>query len=191
MKRVAGGDAGPFEELVRRYQDYVINVVYKFFGRSVANRADFAEDLAQEVFLKVFNASKGYTPSAKFSTYLYRVTANLCLNKIRDEKRRRDMSLDTTPGGDGGEPHAARVVDNSVAASPAEALLKAELAEKVAEALDALPDKQRLAIILYRYDELSYQEIANVLGTTIPAVKSLIFRARAQLAELLRPYVGP
>jgi RNA polymerase sigma-70 factor, ECF subfamily len=182
MLRVKGGDEAAFEALVNKYKQPVLNVAY----RTVGDLAE-AEDLAQHVFLQVFKSAHRYEPSAKFTTWLYTITRNLCLNEIRRRSRHPAQSLDATLGEDDGQPRLQ--VEDVRQGPPPEALLRVELEAKVEEALAGLPEKQRTAVLLCRGEELSYEEIAEVLGTTVSATKSLIHRGRETLKQVLKPYL--
>ena len=182
MLRVKQGDTQAFEELVEKYQQPVMNVVY----RTLPDATE-AEDLAQHVFLQVFKSAHRYEVSAKFSTWLFTIARNLCLNEIRRRSRHPADSLDETYAGDDGQP--IRQPEDSRNFSPPEALLQGELEAKVEEALAALPEKQRTAILMCRGEEFSYDDIAEVLGCSVSATKSLIHRGRETLKQLLKPYL--
>lgn len=182
MLRVKGGDEAAFEALVNKYKQPVLNVAY----RTVGDLAE-AEDLAQHVFLQVFKSAHRYEPSAKFTTWLFTITRNLCLNEIRRRSRHPAQSLDATLGEDDDQPRLQ--VEDVRQGPPPDALLRGELEAKVEEALAALPEKQRTAVLLCRGEELSYEEIAAVLGTTVSATKSLIHRGRETLKQVLKPYL--
>lgn len=173
MLRLQAGDTLAFEELVRRHQKNVLNLVFRYLGD-----ASFAEDVAQEVFLKVYRARAGYEPKAKFSTWLYRVTVNHCLNEIRSRKS---------------QPARMELVDDLLEESSVleagERLRKAEIQQAVKAAIDSLPEHQRMAVILARYEELSYEEIAATMGISLEAVKSVLHRAKDGLKEKLAKHV--
>jgi RNA polymerase sigma-70 factor (ECF subfamily) len=179
-----GGQAAhaAFATLVERWQQPVISFVY----RSLPDEME-AEDLAQAVFVQVWRTAERYQPSAKFSTFLFTVARNLCLNEIRRRTRHPADSLDEPHPDD--EAHPYRQLEDRRELSAADATQRAEIFHKVDAALAELPEKQRTAILLCREGELSYEEIAEVLGTSIPATKSLIHRGREQLKARLKPYL--
>ena len=181
MLRVKQGDRTAFEALVEKYKQPVMNVVYR-----TLRDATEAEDLAQHVFLQVYKSAHRYEVSAKFSTWIFTIARNLCLNEIRRRSRHPADSLDQT-GPDDDQP--IRQVEDRKSFSPPDALLQGELEQKIEAAFAELPEKQRTALLLCREDELSYEEIADVLGCSLSATKSLIHRARETLKQLLKPYL--
>jgi RNA polymerase sigma-70 factor (ECF subfamily) len=182
MLRVKQGDRDAFEELVLKYQQPVMNLVY----RTLPDATE-AEDLAQHVFLQVFKSAHRYEVSAKFSTWLFTIARNLCLNEIRRRSRHPAESLDETFADNGDQP--IRQPEDVKNFSPPESLLQSELEQKVEEALADLPEKQRTAILMCRGDEFSYEDIARVLECSVSATKSLIHRGRETLKQKLKPYL--
>jgi RNA polymerase sigma-70 factor (ECF subfamily) len=182
MLRVKRGDLAAFETLVDKYQQPIMNLVYRTLPDSTE-----AEDLAQHVFLQVFKSAPRYEVSAKFSTWIFTIARNLCLNEIRRRSRHPAESLDHTFEDDENQP--TRQVEDTRECSAPDALLQHELEEKVEHALAQLPEKQRTALLLCRQDELSYEQIAEILGCTLAATKSLIHRARETLKFRLKPYL--
>lgn len=182
MLRVKRGDLQAFAALVEKYKQPVMNLVY----RTLPDATE-AEDLAQNVFVQVNKSARRYKPSAKFSTWLFTIARNLCLNEIRRRTRHPADSIDQ-PAGTDADIAACQVPDTRFA-SPGDALLERELQAKVEEAIRALPDNQRMALLLCRQEELSYEEIARILGCSLSATKSLIHRARETLKERLKPYL--
>ncbi len=178
------GDERAFAELVRRNQSTVFAVVYRFMG----DAAD-VEDLAQEVFLRVYRTGPRYKPTAKFSTWLYRITANLCLNAIRSRGKLRFSQLEVRDESDSDAFY--REVEDTTGPAPHAALAASELQDRLRIALESLPDSQRTAIILNKYEQLSYDEIAAILDLSVMAVKSLLSRARANLRRELERYLQP
>ncbi|KPJ72422.1 MAG: hypothetical protein AMK72_10125 [Planctomycetes bacterium SM23_25] len=170
-----------FQELVERNHGRVIGLIYRF----ISDSSD-AEDLAQEVFLRIYRARKTYKPTAKFSTWMFRITANVSLNALRSRANRRDdVSIDQMSDfGDG--PRAMPDPDSSL---PDVRLHQRELQEKVQEAIRALPEKQQVAVILNKYEGMSYADIARTIGCTTMAVKSLLARARDNLKDRLLLYI--
>lgn len=182
MEAVGRGDEAAFEKLVARHGTAVFNTVRRFVGNAAR-----AEELTQEVFLRLWRAAPRYQPTAAFRTWLYTIVRRLCWNELR--RAGREVSIEEEVAG---PPEGAssglkmyRLADP--APLPEERLLAAERAGAVREAIQELPPAQRLALIWRRYEELSYEEIAQVMETTVPAVKSLLVRARRNLTERLAP----
>jgi RNA polymerase sigma-70 factor (ECF subfamily) len=182
MLRVQQGDMAAFEELVENYKQPVINLLFR-----TLRDATEAEDLAQHVFLQVFKSAHRYRVTAKFSTWLYTIARNLCLNEIRRRSRHPADSLDA-PHPDN-EDQPIRQYEDTRNALPPDLVLRDELTHKIEEALASLPENQRTAILLFREDEMSYEEIAKVLGCSLSATKSLIHRGRETLKLKLKPYL--
>lgn len=185
MMQVKGGGAQGAAALERLMAEWQAKVS-AFLFRSLPDAGE-VEELTMQVFVQLWKSASRYQPSARFSTYLFTIARNLCLNEQRRRSRRPTESLDA-PGPGGGEHPAAGFPDTANAA-PDEAMQQAELAEKLAEALTDLPEKQRTALLLCRDSDLSYEEIALVLGASVPATKSLIHRARETVKSRLKPYV--
>ena len=179
MLRFQKGDRSAFDELIRRNTNKVHALVYRFLGG-----ASLADDLTQEVFLRVYRTADRYKPAAKFSTYLYRIVANLSFNVLRDRRKGRTRQLEIVDA-DGGE-LIYRDVPDDRRNRPDEALDAAELREGLTKAIDALPENQKIAIILSKYEQKSYQDIAAVLSCSTMAVKSLLSRARSNLRMALQ-----
>jgi len=178
MARIAKGDEDAFEILVDRHQTSVLNVIYRFIGDRTQ-----AKDLAQEVFLRVWQSAKHYEPKAKFTTWIYRITANLCFNELKSARRKRWFSFHPSAG------DSKSIIEDSLSdesLSPEDILLAKERSRQINEALQALPANQRMAVILKRYDDLSYEEIARILGCSVSAVESLLVRAKKHLREKLK-----
>ena len=179
MLRAGRGDAQAFSLLLQRHHQRVLNLAWRYFGDRAA-----AEDAVQETFLKVWQARARYRPDAPFGAYLLRVASNVCLSALR---RRQPVSLDAGPEGE------TRARPDPRAAAPGEGLLDEELKRRVREAVAALPERQRLAIILNKFEGLDYEQVAEHLGLTVPATKSLLHRARMAIKAVIEPYVegGP
>ncbi len=182
MLRVKGGDVRAFEELVEKYKQPVTNVI----SRSLRDPTE-AEDLAQNVFVQVFKSAHRYQATAKFSTWLFTIARNLCLNEIRRRSRHPADSLDDSQSDS--EAHPARQFEDIKTFSPSDKVLHNELEQKIQDALSGLPENQRTAILLCREEELSYEDISEVLGCSLSATKSLIHRGRETLKEKLKPYL--
>jgi RNA polymerase sigma-70 factor (ECF subfamily) len=180
MIRISEGDEDAFEILVNRHQTPVLNLIYRFIGDRTQ-----AKDLAQEVFLRVWQASKSYKPKAKFTTWIYRITANLCFNELKSSRRKKWFQFLQSDGD-----HEIRTEENlpDRSPSPEDLLLAKERSLQISDVLQSLPENQRMAIILKRYDDLSYEEIAKVLGCSVSAVESLLVRAKRNLQEKLKNF---
>ena len=179
MLRVRDGDLEAFETLVTRHQHSVVGTAAKMLGGT----AD-AEDIGQQVFMRVWKHAARYQPSAKFTTWLMTITRNLVFNELRRRRRSQQVSMDA----DEGDTIRHQFVDEQ-AAAPSEEMLDSELHEAIDAAIASLPEAQRLAIVLRRYEGMPYEEIAEVLKTSVPAVKSILFRARAELKARLKKYL--
>jgi len=184
MLEVRDDSAAAFEELVLRYQGRLITVL----DHVVGNR-DLAEDLAQEVFLRVYRNRKTYQPGAKFSTWLFTIANNVALNALRSRSRRREVRLQTRDPARSGVRAMEAVLAASSGQMPARQLDKAEMRDVVRMAVGALNDRQRLAVLLSKFEELSYADIAEVMDISPQAIKSLLARARCNLREVLQPYL--
>ena len=182
MLRVKQGDTAAFTTLVEKYKRPVMNLAF----RTLRDETE-AEDLAQTAFVQAWKSAARYEPSAKFSTWLFTIARNLCLNEIRRRTRHPAESLDQTRDDSDDQP-LHQVEDRRTSPAP-DALLRGELEDKVDEALSALPENQRTALLLCRQEELSYEEIAEVLGCSLSATKSLIHRARETIKAKLKPYL--
>ncbi|MEP6698663.1 MAG: sigma-70 family RNA polymerase sigma factor [Verrucomicrobiota bacterium] len=178
MERIRHGDAGAFEELVERHQRLVVGTAVRMLG----NNSD-AEDIAQQVFVRVWKNAQRYVPRAKFTTWLLKITRNLVFNEWRRQSRHPQSSLE------GDLEQAERPFKDEQTHPPDASLLEKELQSAIDAAIAQLPETQRLALVLRRYEELSYEEIAEVLDQSVPAVKSLLFRARTELRTRLSRYL--
>ncbi len=182
MLRVRDGDRLAFETLVEKYKQPVVNLV----ARVISDFTE-AEDVAQHVFVQVYKSAHRYEVTAKFSTWLFTIARNLSLNEIRRRSRHRTDSLDQTFADD--DEHPMRQAADTRTFGPTENLLQEELEAKVEEAIADLPEKQRTALLMCRHEEFSYDEIAEVVGCSLAATKSLIHRARETLKARLKPYL--
>jgi RNA polymerase sigma-70 factor (ECF subfamily) len=184
MLRVRGGDAEAFEELVLRYQSRLVSLLAHLTGRR-----DQADDLAQDVFLRVYRARNSYVPGSKFSTWLFTIAHNVAANAQRTLARRREVHLAGAPGSEsGGNPLDAAAVAAS-GLMPTRQLDQSELRDIVNVAVAALNERQREAVLLNKFEHLSYEEIAEVMNLSTSAVKSLLTRARTNLRDILEPYL--
>jgi RNA polymerase sigma-70 factor, ECF subfamily len=184
MLQVRDDDAAAFEELVLRYQARLLTVLEHLCGRR-----DLAEDLAQDVFLRVYRSRKRYQPGAKFSTWLFTIANNVASNARRSMSRRREVNVEGRESG----PMGANPLDQmALAASglmPTRQLDKSEMRDIVNVAVSALSERQRLAVLLSKFEDMSYADIGEVMELSPQAVKSLLSRARAALREVLTPYL--
>jgi RNA polymerase sigma-70 factor, ECF subfamily len=176
-------DAEAFGELVERYQHRLVGVMHHLVGT-----ADEAEDLAQETFLRVYRTRKNYHPRAKFSTWLFTIANNLALNALRSRQRKPVVPLPAQESGPLGARPAEQIVTDRGHA-PGDRLQQQELAAVIRGALDGLNERQRVAVVLNKFEDMNYAEIAEVMGLTTKAVKSLLSRARAALREALASYI--
>jgi RNA polymerase sigma-70 factor, ECF subfamily len=182
MLRVKRGDRAAFAGLVEKYKQPVVNFVF----RSLRDEIE-AEDVAQNVFLQVYKSRRRYKQTAKFSTWLFTIARNLCLNELRRRSRHPAESIEEPQAVQEDQPQ--RQYEDKSQPGPPETLLQGELAQKVEEALAGLPENQRTAILLCRQDDLSYEEIAGILDCSLSATKSLIHRGRETLKEKLKRYL--
>lgn len=178
------GDISSFEKLVQKHKESIINIIYQFIGER-----DEAEDLAVEVFLRVYRAAKKYQAKAKFTTWLYKITTNLCLNEIRKKAKLQTISLSKpiSAGEEKEEELIEKIAD--AAPSPQQILEKKERNALIRKAIDSLPAKQRMATILQIYEGLSYKEISRILGCSVKSVERRLYWARTNLKEKLSPYL--
>jgi RNA polymerase sigma-70 factor, ECF subfamily len=178
MLRVRSGDQSSFALLLEKHRNPVVHFLY----RMVQNQA-VAEELAQEVFLRVYRSRESYEPTAKFTTWLYRITTHLALNYVRDKRHDKlHDSLDETSGD-----AAPRQLADRVPNVEEEMLRHSALAE-IRAAIEALPEKQRAAVLMHKYQEMDYAQIAGALGCSESAVKSLLFRAYETLRNRLQRF---
>jgi RNA polymerase sigma-70 factor, ECF subfamily len=180
MLRVSRGDAESFELLLRRHRAPLVS----YLVRMVQDRA-LAEDLGQEVFLRVYQARERYQPEARFTTWLYRIATNLALNAIRD-RRTEAVAADRV---EGEEPGTGSLLDRVADSRPTaeQQLAESDRQRLIRQAIEALPENQRAAVILHKYQEVDYRQIAKVLKVSEGAVKSLLFRAYQSLRLRLEP----
>jgi RNA polymerase sigma-70 factor (ECF subfamily) len=183
MLRVRDDDPAAFGELVELYQQRLIAVMHHLVGSP-----EEAEDLAQEVFLRVYRGRKKYRPRARFSTWLFTIANNLALNTLRRRRRKPAVPLNLRDSGPLG-PRPAEQLVRDRAGQPAERVQQQELADVVRQALATLNERQRLAVVLNKFEDMNYADIAQVMGLTVKAVKSLLSRARDNLRGALQDYI--
>ena len=178
MQLVSKGDTAAFEKLIERHQTLVAGTIARMLG----SNSD-VEDIAQQVFIRVWKSAGRYVPRAKFTTWLLKITRNLVFNELRRSKRRAQVPLQIEPGAE------ELPLKDEATASPDASLLETELQQAIEKAITELPESQRMAIVLRRYEELSYEQIAEILDLSVPAVKSVLFRARTELRVRLSKYL--
>lgn len=182
MLEAKSGNDASFEHLLQRYRTPLVNFLFRMVRDSAT-----AEDLAQEVFLRVYRARHGYEASAKFTTWLFRIATNLALNRIRDSRHRQmEVSLDATAADS--EAPAIELPARELRVD--QILIERDRITLIRGAVEALPEKQRIAVLLHKYEEMEYCEIAKVLDCSEAALKSLLFRAYENLRVQLAPLVG-
>jgi RNA polymerase sigma-70 factor (ECF subfamily) len=179
MRLVGEGDTGAFENLIERHQALVAGTVARMLG----SNSD-VEDIAQQVFIRVWKSARRYVPRAKFTTWLLKITRNLVFNELRRSKRRAHVPLQSEPGAE------ELPLKDDTNPAPDASLLATELQGAIEEAIAQLPESQRMALVLRRYEQLSYEQIAEVLDLSVPAVKSVLFRARTELRSRLSKYLA-
>jgi len=186
MGSFQGGEEEAFDRIVTEYQ----KVVYRFVLRTLRDHGR-AEDLTQDVFVRVYNARARYRPTAKFRTWLFTIANRLILNELRARKRRRRVFVETTPRANKDDitTSAFETAEQTQEEAPAAQLERRELENLIEELVSGLAPNQQLALRLHRSAEVSYQEIADTLGVTLAAVKSLLVRARESLRQGLEGYL--
>ena len=184
MLRVKDDDAGAFEELVQKYQSRLVGIL-----QHLVSSKDQAEDLAQDVFLRIYRARKRYVPTAKFSTWVFTITHNVASTALSKRSRRKEVNLTNSPSGSMPVRPLDTMAKEKSALMPARLAVRDEMAEMMRNAIEKLGDRQRMAMLLSKFEGMSYQEIADTMGLSTQAVKSLLSRARARLKEILEPYM--
>lgn len=180
MRATAKGDEQAFRQLIERHQQAVVGTVARML-----NDATEAEDIAQMVFVRIWQSAPKWTHDAKFTTYLFTITRNLVFNESRRRSRKKEVSYDAQ---EQNHPALSRADD---ALQPGERMEKSERHRSIDRAIAALPEQQRLAVVLRTFEGLDYEDIAAALDTSVSSVKSLLFRARATLREALASEMEP
>jgi RNA polymerase sigma-70 factor, ECF subfamily len=178
MRLIGRGDTAALEELIEKHQSLVAGTVARMLG----SNSD-VEDIAQQVFIRVWKSARRYVPRAKFTTWLLKITRNLVFNELRRTKRHAHVPLQPELGTE------ESPLKDDLNPAPDASLLELELQRKIEEAIMQLPETQRMALVLRRYEQLSYEEIGEVLDLSVPAVKSVLFRARTELRSRLGKYL--
>lgn len=184
MLRAKDGDEAAFTQLVTAYQDRIVSIFTHLLHDQEA-----AEDLSQEVFLRIHRARNAYEPTAKFSTWLFRIANNLAHNSRRDSGRRKEVGFGGHDSGPLGARPAEQLVTEKSGLMPTRQLDRQELQSIVKQALEKLNERQRMALLLHKFEEMSYTDIADAMELTPAAVKSLLSRARENLRQELEPYM--
>jgi RNA polymerase sigma-70 factor (ECF subfamily) len=182
MLRVKAGDDSAFDYLVQKYRRAMINFMYRMAHNSAA-----AEDLAQEVFLRVYRSRGSYEPSAKFTTWLYRIATNLAVNHARDTRHERPETMVSLDEPDEETGTSMDVADSSL--SVEEKLVRRERLMAIRKTVQKLPERQRIAVLMHKYQQMDYKQIAEVLKLSESATKSLLFRAYETLREQLKSFI--
>ncbi len=184
MLRVKNGDDDAFSTLVRTYQDRLVSIFTNMVGDQ-----ESAEDLAQEVFLRVYRARNGYEPTAKFSTWVFRIANNLASNTRRTKGRRKEVQLRPADSGSVSQVSGEQMLPEKSALMPTRQAARTELQQRVWDAMSELNERQRMAILLHRFEDMSYADIGAAMELSTEAVKSLLSRARENLRVSLENYV--
>jgi RNA polymerase sigma-70 factor (ECF subfamily) len=184
MLRVRADEPGAFEELVGLYQQRLVGLMHHLVGN-----LDEAEDLAQEVFMRVYRARKKYRPRAKFSTWLFTIANNRAINALRSRQRKPTVSLPATDSGPLGPRPAENLAVADSGQQPVRRVQQTELADVIRQALEGLNERQKMAVVLNKYEDMNYAEIAEVMSLSVKAVKSLLSRARVNLRSALQNYI--
>lgn len=175
--RVQSGDESAFSEILKRYYSKILNYVYRY-----TNNRETSEDLTQEIFMRVHRSVKNYRPEAKFSTWLYKIATNLCLTEVSTRSRKHASSLDEIQEKVGS-------LEDIKSVDQADVRYRSEIKEIIFEAMNTLSENERSAIMLCKYEQLSYEEVAQTLDCTVGAVKTYVYRGRMKLIEKLKPYL--
>lgn len=184
MLQVKDDQAAAFEELVRRYQVRLVAI----FQPTLGSREQ-AEDLAQEVFLRVYRARKRYEPRSRFSTWLFTIANNVASNARRSRARRREVQLSGGRSSSISAGSLSQLVEAASGLLPTRCLDRTERAELVKLAMETLNERQRMAVLLSKFEGMSYADISETMGLSVSAIKSLLSRARGNLREVLQPYI--
>jgi RNA polymerase sigma-70 factor (ECF subfamily) len=182
MLQVKAGDDSAFEYLVQKYRRPMVNFMFRMAHNNAA-----AEDLAQEVFLRVYRSRESYEASAKFTTWLYRIATNLAVNHARDTRHERPENTVSLDEPDEENGHTLDLPDRTPSAE--EAIVRRERVAAIRQRVQALPERQRIAVVMHKYQQMEYRQIADVLKLSESATKSLLFRAYETLREQLKEFV--
>jgi RNA polymerase sigma-70 factor (ECF subfamily) len=184
MLAYQAGDEAAFDALVRAYSGQVYALLTRFLGPVAAR-----EDLVQDVFLRVIRARERYRPTARFSTWLYRIVFNLCVNEMARSSARREVSLEPRGADESDEAGGMALLPDAAAPTPSAGLERKDAVDAVRAAIAALPETQRMALLLAKYEDMPYAEIARVMRSSEKAIKSMVHRARENLRATLAPFL--
>ncbi len=185
MLEVRDDNAAAFEELMLRYQNRLISLL-----EHVVGRRELAEDLTQDVFLRMYRARKRYEPGAKFSTWLFTIANNVAANALRSQSRRHEVNLaQRGTNSSSTVPTLEQLAQAASGFMPARQFEKAEMSDVIRQAISTLNERQRMAVLLSKFESMSYEEIAETMQMLTQAIKSLLSRARGNLREILEPYL--
>ena len=176
--RVKSGDDSAFSEILKRYYNKILNYVYRY-----TNNRETSEDLTQEIFMRVHRSVKNYRPEAKFSTWLYKIATNLCLTEVATRAKKYTSSLDEVQQNVGS-------MEDEKSVDQLHVRYRSEIKKMIFEAMNTLSEKERSAIMLCKYEQLSYDEVAQTLDCTVGAVKTYVYRGRMKLIDKLKPYLA-
>jgi RNA polymerase sigma-70 factor (ECF subfamily) len=176
--RVKSGDDSAFSEILKRYYNKILNYVYRY-----TNNRETSEDLTQEIFMRVHRSVKNYRPEAKFSTWLYKIATNLCLTEVATRAKKYASSLDEVQQNVGS-------LEDEKSVDQLLIRYRSEIKKMIFEAMNTLSEKERSAIMLCKYEQLSYDEVAQTLDCTVGAVKTYVYRGRMKLIDKLKPYLA-
>jgi RNA polymerase sigma-70 factor (ECF subfamily) len=184
MLEVRDDNAAAFEELMLRYQDRLVTVLEHLVGQR-----ELAEDLAQDVFMRIYRSRKTYVPGAKFSTWLFTIANNVASNARRSKSRRKEVNIESKGDSSQSMPKLEGVAVAASGFMPTRRMDKEEMRSAVRAAISQLNERQRMAVLLNKFENMSYEEIAATMQMTTKAIKSLLSRARCNLKEVLSPYL--
>lgn len=176
--RVKSGDDSAFSEILKRYYNKILNYVYRY-----TNNRETSEDLTQEIFMRVHRSVKNYRPEAKFSTWLYKIATNLCLTEVATRAKKYASSLDEVQQNVGS-------LEDEKSVDQLLVRYRSEIKKMIFDAMNTLSEKERSAIMLCKYEQLSYDEVAQTLDCTVGAVKTYVYRGRMKLIDILKPYLA-
>ncbi len=184
MLQVRDGNAASYEQLVERYRNRLLIVL-----EHLVPRRGLAEDMVQEVFMRVYRARKTYTPDAKFSTWLFTIADNVAKNALRTVAKRKEVQFHGAPNDSTAMPTIENLAKEPSRFMPTRRIAQSELGEMVRNAVQSLNERQRMALLLCKFEHMSYEDVAAAMNLSTKAVKSLLSRARNNLREMLEPYV--
>ena len=179
VTRVQNGDDSAFSELMKRHYGGILNYISRF-----TQDANNSEDLTQDVFLRVYRSIGKFKPEAKFTTWLYKIATNVCLTAVKSRGRNTDLSLDEI------QDESYDIVEDKSAPNPGDMSYRQEIGHAISIALETLPERERIAVLLCKYEEFNYDEVAEVIGCSVGAVKAYVHRGRMKLISKLEVFLG-